>query len=169
METSQMLLPLLAALVLGQSSEYPKVIRKNGQVCVQNLSPTGTVDESCRPEASGDYKAPLPSGGTPSSDRPYSLKAKLLPRELPTPTPAAMHWAEVKRNWALAFKFSVVTTLGVTLVSLLQAAIVSSVPHASDPYLVTMGVSAGVCGLSTLAAVFLDASAYEELYPAEEH
>ncbi len=54
-------------LVVGVSlsawaDEYPKVVRREGQVCVQELGPDGVVKESCRAEA-----APAPSTASQQS------------------------------------------------------------------------------------------------------
>lgn len=56
------------------ASEYPKVVRRDGQVCVQSLRDDGTVTESCRAEAGA--RRPLGDGASTSSswDEPVAPK-----------------------------------------------------------------------------------------------
>jgi len=47
-------LPLLISAVTSEAaSEYPKVVRRDGNVCVQELDAAGAVKESCHPEKEG--------------------------------------------------------------------------------------------------------------------
>lgn len=61
--------PLIGAFLItcisfaAWADEYPKVIRRDGQVCVQELAADGAVKESCRAETT---PAPRPSTDTPS-------------------------------------------------------------------------------------------------------
>jgi hypothetical protein len=162
-------------VVLSQAaapaSEYPKVVRKNGQICVQVLNPKGAVEESCRAEGS-DVRTPLPSQETtPVEPRrmPRESVARPTPSLTPSspPTPSALYWADTKKNWALAFKIGAVGALMSTLVAAFAALVVSSsnLPHAADPYLATSGVAGGGALLFTVFAVLFDRWGFQELEP----
>jgi hypothetical protein len=157
---------LLIGLLLAQGGEYPKVVHKNGQTCVQTLNAAGAVEESCR-AGEGEYKVPAGGARTADADEPRPSRV----RPAPPPTEAmTMHWVEAKRNWALAFKIGAVGGYAAMLVSLLGAAVAggSNLEHAADPYLVNFGVSAALGLGFTLLAVLFDFRAYDELAPSKD-
>ncbi len=43
-------------------ASYPRVVRREGQVCVQTLEASGRVEESCRGDESSARRRPLPAG-----------------------------------------------------------------------------------------------------------
>lgn len=154
------------AVVLCQASEYPKVVRRDGQVCVQQLNDKGAVEESCRAEGS-DVRSPLPSAGsTPLDARPVPSPSLSKGPTAP-PTPGALYWAGAKQNWALAFKIGAVAAISSTLISSIGALIAGSsgVPHAGDTYLGAAAISGAGALLFTVVAVLFDRWGFHEIEP----
>src|SRR4051794_29778398 len=92
---------LIAVLLADTASEYPKVLHRGNQICVQVLNAAGAVEESCRAEGS-EERTQLPSAAAADHafDAPVrKTKARLAPTEPPSIT--AMYWADTKKNWAL--------------------------------------------------------------------
>src|SRR5438552_610845 len=112
---------LLTLVVLSQAaSDYPKVSRRDGKICVQVLNAKRTVDESCRAEGS-EVRTPLPAE-TAEGSVVHPVRPVRVGLSQPAPAPAAVtasqiYWAEAKREWGLAFKFGFVAGLTSTLAS----------------------------------------------------
>ena len=159
---------MLMVVVCAQAggADYPKVVRRDGQVCVQNLNAKGVVEESCRAEGS-DARTPLPSAGSTFELRPVPTPSS---RVTGPPTPSALFWADAKKNWALAFKFGAVGAISATLVSTVGALVASSsgVPHAADAYLGTAAISGTGALLFTIVAVLFDRWGFHEIEPEED-
>lgn len=166
------MLVALALVVFSQASDYPKVIRKDGQVCVQTLGSGGKVEESCRSDST-EYKPPAAAVREPlSADSPVAVRR--LPRPEPSssrgaPSPSAMFWATSKQHWALACKIGAISALTSALVAIVGAVVVggSGVPRAAEPYLATAGVAGAFTVLFAVAAVMFDRSGHAELVPEE--
>ncbi len=128
---------LIAALVVTSLSfaawadDYPKVIRRDGQVCVQDLGPDGAVKESCRAETA---PAARPSTDTPSGTgwagrfQSQGSSPRLLDGgELPDPKGAARGLSEFLGGQVAAYATSLVflaTGVSSTIGGLLGASVV---------------------------------------------
>jgi hypothetical protein len=73
--TPSRLLAVVGALLVGVvavpawADEYPKVVRRDGQVCVQELAADGAVKESCRAETAPQAPAATEPSGSGWSNR----------------------------------------------------------------------------------------------------
>ena len=153
------MLTMMALVLLGDpaASDYPKVVHKNGQVCIQALV-DGKVEETCRAENT-EYRAPV----APPSDAPLATRS---PRASDfVPGFLENHRAETKRNWALAFKVTTASALcsALVLTALALVALGTNVAHAADGDLAGAGASLVLAGASALIAVAFDSSAQDEL------
>jgi hypothetical protein len=153
------MLTMIALVLLGDpaATDYPKVVHKNGQVCIEALV-DNKVEESCRAENS-EYRAPV----APSGDAPLAMRSPRTPDFVPGYL--ENHRAEAKRNWALAFKVTTASALcsALVLTALAAVALGTNVPHAADGDLAGAGAALVLAGASALVAVAFDNAAADEL------
>jgi hypothetical protein len=126
----------LVLAVLAQTGDYPRVVHKGDQTCVESLDLKGKVVSECR-SGSGDYRPA--TGREPSTDAKEPARSS---QSLPDPvvsapslrmrTPgtsyyspevaALLHSAQTKYYWGLGFKIAAAPLMLYSLVGLISLA-----------------------------------------------
>lgn len=116
MTISRLVSPLAVCVVLGLSlsawaDEYPKVVRRDGQVCVQELAADGSVKESCRAEsvvAPSTSASPSGDTGWASRFQGNASSPRLLEGDPPDPKGASRGISELLGGQAVAYLISII-------------------------------------------------------------
>jgi hypothetical protein len=132
---------LLAALLavptgaLAADDVYPRVVRRDGRICVQTLDDNGQVEEACRREhvewtGSEQRKAPPPAAREIADFRPDAPPARPRPQERAA-DPAAVGRADAERDGAGSYFMG--GLVGGCLLGVIGCAGVTGLGLASDP------------------------------------
>ncbi|WP_373048404.1 hypothetical protein [Vulgatibacter sp.] len=140
----------LAPGVASAQDGYPRLVEKDGQVCLQELDSYGVVEERCQAKPSSPAAVDL-------GIRP----ALASPNPAPIDAAESLSWASVKYSWSAAFKWSAITS-GVAGTALLVDGISDDGSDSSTAGWLFVGSAA----LSLVLALVIDGSAADDVADA---